>query len=144
MDGLRIRDGVQDFDRRDGAPATPHRLRDEREQGRPPVSQLDGGDVHDAMMLDLSKRGGVGKGRSERRSRWTKSDKSAATVWRRLSRDDGGRNEQGWGEGRSEGMTRTVLDRVPEGGGVLLGEAHDLLCVAVAHEVCLFGKAAQP
>lgn len=47
------------------------------------------------------------------------------------------------GGGRPEGMTRTVLDRVPKGGGVLLGEAHDLLCVAVAHEVCLFGKAAQ-
>lgn len=99
--------------------------------------------MHDVVMLDLSKRGGVGKGRSERRSRWTKSGKSAATVWRRSLEEDGGRNEAGWGGGRPEGMTRTVLDRVPKGGGVLLGEAHDLLCVAVAHEVCLFGKAAQ-
>lgn len=38
-------------------------------------------------------------------------------------------------------MTRTILDRVPKSGGVLLGEAHDLFGVAVAHEVCLFSRA---
>lgn len=74
--------------------------------------------MHDAMMLDLSKRGGVGKGRSERRSRWTKSDKSAATVWGRLSRTM--MDEMRTGGGRSESMTRTVLYRVPKGGGMLL------------------------
>lgn len=85
----------------------------------PPVSRVDGGDVHDAMMLDLSKRGGVGKGRSERRSRWTKSDKSAAAMWGHLSRTAVDEMRKGGG-GRSESMTRTVLDRVPKGGCVLL------------------------
>lgn len=66
-------------------PPQPPTVSEMKGAGRPPVSRLDGGDVHDAMMLDLSKRGVVGKGRSERRSRWTKSDKSAAAVWRRVS-----------------------------------------------------------
>lgn len=56
--------------------------------------------MHDAMMLDLSKRGGVGKGRSERRSRWTKSDKSAATVWGRLSRTKADEMRTGGGKVR--------------------------------------------
>lgn len=73
----------------------------------PPVSRVDGGDVHDAMMLDLSKRGGVGKGRSERRSRWTKSDKSAAAMWGHLS--------------------RTAVDEMRKGGGGEVRE-HDTYC----------------
>lgn len=117
---MRIRDGVQDPDSRDGAPATPT-VSEMKGAGRPPVSRLDGGDVHDAMMLDLSKRGVVGKGRSERRSRWTKSDKSAAAVWRRASWGMTVDEMRQGGEIRErQSMTRTVLDRVPQGGGVLL------------------------
>lgn len=31
----------------------------------------------------------------------------------------------------------TILDGIPEGRGVFLGEAHDLLCVAVSNKVGL-------
>lgn len=36
-------------------------------------------------------------------------------------------------------MILTVLDRIPQRGGVLFGEAHDLFCVAVSNEVGLVG-----
>lgn len=42
---------------------------------------------------------------------------------------DGGRE--------SRPRSLTILDRVPERGGVLLGQTHDLLCVAVSDKVGL-------
>lgn len=41
-----------------------------------------------------------------------------------------------------EGRVVVVLDRVPEGRGVRLGEGHDALCVAVADEVGLLDVSA--
>jgi hypothetical protein len=38
------------------------------------------------------------------------------------------------------GGALTVLDGVPEGCGVLFGEAHDLFCVAIADEIGLLAR----
>jgi len=38
------------------------------------------------------------------------------------------------------GGALTVLDGVPEGCSVLLGEAHDLLCVSIADEIGLLSR----